>query len=159
MDFFKEVMERREKHLSAMGEMSYKRFQLGRDVELMQKQIAELDSQIAVAESLVGELAQTERDFNTYMAVKEGAVTLTAVGQGIVDGGAVPPPQLGMSSRAARRTARNGRERAPAMLCDANLRVPEVTRATVSHPRPAVRYPPVRGGRSALHGEPAMNPR
>ena len=94
MDFFKEVSTRKETHLSAMGEMAYRRFQLSRDVELMQKQMAELDSQIAVAESLVGELTQTERDFNTYMAVKEGAVTLTEVGQAIRDGAGdgAPPP-------------------------------------------------------------------
>ena len=93
-------------------------------------------------------------------AVGTGAVEDDAVGAGVPPGsGAVLPPQLAMSSSAAMRTARNGRERAPAMLRDANLRTPEFTRATVSHPRPAVRHPPIHGCRSALHGEPAMSPR
>ena len=76
MDFYAELTKRKEAYLSAIGEMSYKRHQLSVDLEEMQKQSLLLSNDIRIRERMVGEIEQSLRDFDTYLAVKEGAMTM-----------------------------------------------------------------------------------
>ena len=76
MGYHAELTKRKEVYLSAIGEMSYKRHQLSVDLEENQKQSLLLSNDIRIRERMVGEIEQSLRDFSTYLAVKEGAMTM-----------------------------------------------------------------------------------
>ena len=60
------------------------------DQEEMQKQMQMLSNDIQSRERAVGEIDQTLRDFDTYLAVKEGAITLEGLHEVIKTGGDDP---------------------------------------------------------------------
>jgi len=79
MDFYAETEKRKQQHLGQIGQLSYERYDLSRKVEGAQKRIAEIDSLIAEQEAMIMEADQAQRNFNTYLAIKEGAVTLDQI--------------------------------------------------------------------------------
>ena len=83
MDFRAETEKRKDGHLNNIGGLAYEYFQLCRQVELNQKRIAEIDTLIAEQEARIAEDDQALRNFGTYLAVKENAVTLDQLKDGI----------------------------------------------------------------------------
>lgn len=81
MNFHAETEKRKQKYLNQLGELSYERYGLSKMVESCQKRIAEIDVLIAESEVAIREDDQAQRDFDTYLAVKEGAVTLDQIKQ------------------------------------------------------------------------------
>ena len=83
MDFHAEVEKHKDGHFAKIGLLSYERYQLCKQVESCQKRIAEIDVLIAEQEAMVSEDEQAQRDFNTYLAVKENALTLEDIKKGV----------------------------------------------------------------------------
>ena len=83
MDFFAESEKSKQGHFVAIGKMAYRRQAITVQVERLQQEASELDGIIAQHEAVVAELDQVQRNFNTYLAVKEGALTTEQVASGI----------------------------------------------------------------------------
>lgn len=79
MDFYAEMEKRKQQHLGQIGQLSYERYDLTKKVESAQKRIAEIDTLIGEQEAMIAEADQAQRNFNTYLAVKESAVTLDQI--------------------------------------------------------------------------------
>lgn len=86
MDFYAETEKRKEKHLAAIGELAYRRYLATKAIEDSEMLIAELDREIAKKEAALREADQAQRNFNTYLAIKEGAMTTDQLAQAIQDG-------------------------------------------------------------------------
>lgn len=86
MDFHAEMEKRKQQHLGQIGQLSYERCGLSKQVESCQKRIAEIDVLIAEQEAAIFEDDQAQRNFDTYLAVKEGAVTLDQIKQAVEKG-------------------------------------------------------------------------
>jgi len=86
MDFYAEMEKRKQKHIGEIGNISYERYGLSKQVESNQKRIAEIDGLIAEKEMAIFEDDQSQRNFNTYLAIKEGAVTLDQVKHAVESG-------------------------------------------------------------------------
>lgn len=83
MDFFAECEAAKEKRFSAIGALAFKRQQLSVDVERAQVTMKELDAEIAGHQTAVEELERVQRNFNSWLAVKEGALTTDQVAAAI----------------------------------------------------------------------------
>ena len=83
MDFFAESEKSKQEHFAAIGKMAYRRQAITVQVKRLQQEAEELDGMIAQHEAVVAELDQVQRNFNTYLAVKEGALTTEQVASGI----------------------------------------------------------------------------
>ena len=92
MDFHAETEKRKQHHLGQIGQLSYERYDLGKKVENAQKRIAEIDSLIAEQEAMIMETDQAQRNFNSYLAIKESAVTLDQVKQAVESGETLKVP-------------------------------------------------------------------
>ena len=86
MDFYAETEKRKEKHLGAISELAYRRYLASRSIQEGEKLIAQLDQEIAEHEAAVREADQAQRNFNSYLAVKEAALTTDQLAQAIEDG-------------------------------------------------------------------------
>ena len=86
MDFHAETEKRKERHLGQIGELSYRRYLASKVIEENDALIDELDGQIAQHEAALRELDQAQRNFDTYLAIKEGALTTDQLAQAIQDG-------------------------------------------------------------------------
>jgi len=86
MDFCAETEKRKQKYMGEIGQLSYERYGLSKQVESNQKRIAEIDGLIAGKGMALFEDNQALRNFDTYLAVKEGAVTLDQVKQAVESG-------------------------------------------------------------------------
>jgi len=86
MDFFAETEKSKQRHLYKIGQLSYERYDLVKKIEEAQKRIAEIDLAISQEEAALAEADQAQRNFNTYLAVKEGAVTLDQLKHAIKTG-------------------------------------------------------------------------
>lgn len=93
MDFYAETEKRKAQLLAEICGLAYERFGLCKRVESDQRHIAEIDELIAVRELKIGETQQVQRNFNTYLAVREGAVTLDQVKQAIEEGADLRAPE------------------------------------------------------------------
>jgi hypothetical protein len=94
MDFFAETEKGKQDHFAAIGKMAYRRQAISVQIERLQEEAEDLDGMIARHEAAVAELERVQRNFNTYLAVKEGALTTEQVASGIRAGanGAEPLP-------------------------------------------------------------------
>jgi len=81
MDFYAETEKGKQKHLGKIGQLSYERYDLSKKIEAAQVRIAEIDQLIPQEEAAMAEADQAQRNFNTYLAVKEGAVTLDQINE------------------------------------------------------------------------------
>jgi len=86
MDFYAETEKRKEKHLAAIGELAYRRYLAEKAIEGNEALIDELDGKIAEHEAALREADQAQRNFNTYLALKEGAMTTDQLAQAISNG-------------------------------------------------------------------------
>lgn len=86
MDFYAEVEKRKQEHLNKIGELAYRRYLANKAIEDNEVLIAELDQEIAACEVVLREADQTQRNFNSYLAVKEAALTTDDLAQAIQDG-------------------------------------------------------------------------
>ncbi len=88
MDFYAEAEKRKQRRFSEIGELAYKRQIAAKLIEDNQRLVEEFDIAISEREAAISEIDQSQRDFNTYLAVKEGALTLDDIKAGIEAGGA-----------------------------------------------------------------------
>lgn len=82
-DFYAECEVAKAKRFSAIGVLAYRRQKLAIDVDRAQRETEELDGQIAGHEEAIAELEQVQRNFNSWLAVKEGALSMDQVEAGI----------------------------------------------------------------------------
>jgi predicted RNase H-like nuclease (RuvC/YqgF family) len=80
MDFHKEQQTRIERNTIKIGQLAYERVKLKRKIK-------EIDQAISDLEVSIMSCQQAQRDFNSYLAVKEGAVTIEQLKEGIQNGG------------------------------------------------------------------------
>lgn len=94
MDFFAETEKTKQGHFAAIGQMAYRRQAITVQMDRLQRETDDLDAGIASREAAVEELERVQRNFNTYLAVKEGALTTEQVASAIrtSDNGAEPEP-------------------------------------------------------------------
>jgi hypothetical protein len=85
MDYYAELEKRKQARLGEIGQLAYERYQLCKQVELNQKRIAEIDELITGKEVAAYEDDHAQRDFNTYLAIKESAITLEDINKGVED--------------------------------------------------------------------------
>jgi len=83
MDFYAEQEKRKNKMLAEIAQLVDEHYQLSHQVELSQKRIAEINKLVEERESRTYEIDQSQRNFNTYLAVKENAVTLDDIKNGV----------------------------------------------------------------------------
>jgi len=83
MDFYAEQEKRKQKNLVEIAQLVDEYYQLSHQAESIQKRLAEIDKLVAERESRIYELDQSQRNFNSYLAVKENALTLNDVGNGV----------------------------------------------------------------------------
>ena len=93
MDFLAEIEKRKQKSLIEIAQLVDEHYQLSHQSELIQKRLAEIDKLVAEREAMALECDQSQRDFNTYLAVKEGAVTLEQVKNAVESGGNLEVPK------------------------------------------------------------------
>jgi len=86
MDFYAEQEKRKQKALTEIAQLIDEHYQLSHQVESCQKRIAEIDKLVAEREARLLEIDQSQRNFNTYLAVKENAVTLDQIKQAVESG-------------------------------------------------------------------------
>jgi septal ring factor EnvC (AmiA/AmiB activator) len=85
MDFYAEQEKRKQKALAEIAQLVDEHYQLSHQVESSQKRMAEIDKLVAEREARLYEIDQSQRNFNSYLAVKEGALTLDDVKKGVED--------------------------------------------------------------------------
>jgi len=86
MDFYAEEEKRKQKALAEIAQLVDEHYQLSHQVESCQKRIAEIDKLVAEREARLLEIDQAQRNFNTYLAIKEGVVTLDQIEQAVKSG-------------------------------------------------------------------------
>ena len=86
MDFHAETEKSKQQHRGKIGQLSYERYDLSKKSESAQKRIAEIDTLIAEQEAMIAEADQAQKNFNTYLVVKEGAVTLDQIKESVESG-------------------------------------------------------------------------
>ncbi|MBU2060133.1 MAG: hypothetical protein KKB38_20675 [Gammaproteobacteria bacterium] len=89
MDFYAEEEKRKQKCLAEIGQLVDEYYQLSHQVESNQKRLAEIDKLVAEREARIHELDQSQRNFNTYLAVKENALTMDDIKKGVADAGKI----------------------------------------------------------------------
>jgi hypothetical protein len=98
MDFHAKTVEERDRMFAQIGELAYKRYMHCQDIEHAEQEIREIDIGIAEREGIAKQLDQVLRNFDTYLAVKEGAITLDMLKDGIEAGG---DPDIGKQTGAS----------------------------------------------------------
>lgn len=85
MDFHDEQEKHKAKRLGEIGQLAYERFGLSVQIESNQRRIAEIDTMIAEREAVIQSYTQSQKDFNTYLSVKEDALTMDQIKKGVDD--------------------------------------------------------------------------
>ena len=85
MDFHAEVEKRKNRHGAALADLAYEAYRLTKDIARAQVRLTELSDAIATHESAIAECNKAQKDFNTYLAIKEAAVTLEDIQKGVED--------------------------------------------------------------------------
>ena len=85
MDFYAEQEKRKQKALVEIGKLVDEYYQVSHGIKIGEKRLEEIDKLIAEREVKVIEIDQSQRNFNTYLAVKEGALTLEDIKKGVED--------------------------------------------------------------------------
>ena len=108
MDFHAETEKSKQQHLGKIGQLSYERYDLSKKLEGAQKRIAEIDTLIAEQEAMIAEADQAQKNFNTYLVVKEGAVTLDQIKQAVESGEDLKvPPEAAEDKKPKSKAKRN----------------------------------------------------
>ena len=77
--------KRKQKASAEIAQLVDEHYQLSHQVESCQKRIAEIDKLVAEREARLFEIDQSQRNFNTYLAVKEGSLTPEDIVKGVED--------------------------------------------------------------------------
>ena len=93
MDFYAEIEKRKQKGLIEIAQLVDEYYSLSHQAESIQKRLAEIDKLVAEREVRIIECNQSQRDFNSYLAVKEGAITLEQLGNAIKNGTNLEVPE------------------------------------------------------------------
>ena len=80
-DFFAEQEKRKNQRLAEIGDMAYQRYKAVKNIKVSQEQITSLDIGIAECEAALREIDQSQRNFNSWLAVKESAITTDELGE------------------------------------------------------------------------------
>ena len=86
MDFYAETEKRKQEHSIELGELAYRHYLAIKAIKDAESAIAELNVEIARHETVMRELDQAQRNFNSYLAVKEAALTTDDLAKAIQDG-------------------------------------------------------------------------
>ena len=86
MDFYAETEKRKQDHLAKIGELAYRRYLACKAIEESEKLITELDQEIAKEDAALREADHAQRNFNSYLAVREAALTTDELAQAIQEG-------------------------------------------------------------------------
>ena len=86
MDFYAEAEKRKQEHIIGLGELAYRHYLAIKAIEDAEGAIAKLDVEIAKHEAAMRELDQAQHNFNSYLAVKEAALTTDDLAKAIQDG-------------------------------------------------------------------------
>ncbi|OGO03997.1 MAG: hypothetical protein A2Y91_03460 [Chloroflexi bacterium RBG_13_54_8] len=93
MDYYAEIEKRKKVSLGKIGELAFERYQHCKAVEQSEERIYLIDTEIARLERAVFEADQAQRLFSSYLAIKEGAVTLDQIKNAVQSGeNLVTPP-------------------------------------------------------------------
>jgi len=87
MDYHKELQNRNERASGIISQLAYERYQICKTQEEEEKRIGEIDQLMGEQEMIIKATTQAQKDFNTYLAIKESAVTLEQVKEGIEEAG------------------------------------------------------------------------
>ena len=87
MDFHAKTVEEKDRIFGKIGQAAFRRYQLCKQIEYAEQEIKEIDVGIAENEAVAQELDKVLRNFDAYLAVKEGAITLDQLKAGIEAGG------------------------------------------------------------------------
>jgi len=79
MDYYAEEEKRKQKALIEIARLVDEYYQLSHTVESCQKRMAEIDKLVAEHEARFTEITQSQRNFNTYLAVKENTAIMEDV--------------------------------------------------------------------------------
>jgi len=85
MDFYAEQEKRKQKALAEVAQLVDEHYQVSHQVKQGQERMAEIDKLVAEREARLIEIDQSQRNFNTYLAVKENALTLEQIKKGVED--------------------------------------------------------------------------
>ena len=83
MDYHQELENRKHRASMVIGELSYEHARLSVEIRERERRMRELEQSISAQEMVIQSTEQAQRDFNTYLAVKEGAVTLDQIQRGV----------------------------------------------------------------------------
>ena len=107
MDFYAECEKRVQGRMQKIGELSYKRQQASRAIEDNQRLVRDIDEEITAHEAAIGELEQAKRNFNSYLAVKEGALTMEQIAEGVRAAAEAEPTETQAIEEAGEGSARD----------------------------------------------------
>jgi len=92
MDYYAAIEERKVKHADNVGGLAYERYQLAMQVESNQRRISEIDRLLAGEEKAIAECESAQRNFNTYLAIEKGALTMDDIKKGVEAAAQEIPP-------------------------------------------------------------------
>ena len=93
MNFYAEIENRKQRNLLEIAQLVDEYYQLSHQAESIQKRLAEIDKFVEALEYKVRECEQSQRDFNSYLAVKEGAITFEQLKDAIENGTNLEVPE------------------------------------------------------------------
>lgn len=94
MDFYAECEKQKQERFAAIGTLAYQRQQAAVQIKQLEADIEAMDRLIVGHEQAINELERAQRNFNTYLAVKEGALTTDQLADSIRAGGNGAEPQV-----------------------------------------------------------------
>jgi len=93
MNFYAEIEQRKQSKLIEITQLVDEYYQLSHQAKSIQKRLAEIDKLVEARENRILECEQSQRDFNSYLAVKEGGVTLEQLKKAVESGDSLDVPE------------------------------------------------------------------
>jgi len=87
VDYYKELEQRKERASGIISQLAYEYYDICRVLEDGERRKREIDKLIGEQEAIIKATTQAQKDFNTYLAIKENAVTLDQIKEGIEEAG------------------------------------------------------------------------
>ena len=81
-----EIAKRRGKVMAEIGQLVYERYDLCKKIEQAEERVIEIDGEITAREAMLSENEHARRDFDTYVAIKEHAVTVDQLKDSLFSG-------------------------------------------------------------------------
>lgn len=83
MDYYKEIENKKNGLLGQIGNHTYERYKLIKEIEVREQRIDEIDLAVTALEEGIYALTAAQNDFNAYLAIKENALTLGDIKAGV----------------------------------------------------------------------------